>query len=106
MKVPAAHLKAALLPCSLEVLRHDDLPVRRRGRGDICQIFGWMGTVAVPHLVAWIVLLERPLKMCLQWRAEALRRDHDNARVRLAAKNALNDKGGESVARTNELNGL
>uniref|UniRef100_A0A7S0BD63 Ubiquitin-like domain-containing protein n=1 Tax=Pyrodinium bahamense TaxID=73915 RepID=A0A7S0BD63_9DINO len=96
-----AGLRRVLLPHAMDILRSTALVFRNHDR--ICRIFAWLGPAASPHLVAWLGLLERPLPPCMIRRVQQLSRFPDCARVRLAAKSALRDKGGHSVARVDEL---
>jgi len=94
-------LRTALVPHAMGALASDEAACGRSGR--LCRIFGWLGAAAAPHLVAWLGLLERPVPPRLARRVEQLGRFHASARVRLAAKRALRDGGGPSVARVEEL---
>merc|ERR1712228_1031686 len=89
-------IRTALLPHAMQVLKSRAVVFRRRNRLD--RIFGWLESLAAPHLVAWLGLLERPVQPHMTHRVEQLSRFPHSARVRLAAKLALKDKGGASVA--------
>lgn len=102
---PLLNLKAAFVPHAMDLLRSGEPTVLSR-RFRIGRIFSWLGVAAVPHLVAWIGLLPRPVGAPVRQRLEQLAQFQDNPRVRLAAKAALADKGGPSAARVDELAGL
>lgn len=98
-----SNLKAAFRPHVFEVLASTGPQPRGRRRCWKFDVLSWLGPNAVPHLVSWLAHLERPLLP--QWRrcAELLRSYPDSPRVCLAAKSALSDRGGPSVARVDEL---
>merc|ERR1712032_1240147 len=95
------NLKAALLPYAMAALQDDTLPQSHGIK--LVRVLSFLGQVAVPHLVAWLGLLERPLSCHNQWKAEELRTREFSARVHLAARFAISDRGGPSVARVEEL---
>lgn len=90
-----AVLRAALLPLAVERLLEGQA-------GRLVPLFEWLGEEAVPRLVAWLGLLDRPLAPQLRGTAEQFRK-HDSARVRLAARAALDGRGARSAARAEEL---
>ncbi|CAK0837971.1 unnamed protein product [Prorocentrum cordatum] len=83
-------LRAALLPLAVERLLEGE--ARR-----LVPLFEWLGDEAVPRLVARLGLLDRPLAPPARGAAEQLRK-HDSARVRLAARAALDGRGTHSSA--------
>ncbi|CAK9114598.1 unnamed protein product [Durusdinium trenchii] len=70
--------------------------------GKMMDVLRWLSPQIVPHLVAWLHL-QRPLSSSLRPKVELMRRLSDSARVRLAAKTALGDKGYATVGRVEEL---